>query len=198
MKTYTYITTVISLVLGVSVVFANTAETDFQYRFTGEDDSMIRSVNAAVIPLDRVTIESISDLREHTKLVLDGIKILEGYTTTQLRTHPLYGKVGNVYMYYGTVVRKTNLDRAIYAYEKALTLRKEPDSLLRLALCYKEKYDEVLDEMEREGETVEALQKERQYGQHVYRLMNDFIIYTKTTREVWLELRDFFKLYTDY
>ena len=97
------------------------------------------------------------------------ISILDSRKKKDLKEHPAYSTLGDVYMYGAIYLQKEyKEEKIIEMYNKALELRGDPNSYYSLAIIYKNKYDNAI----KNNDTV----KEVEYGKKVYDNFDKFVL----------------------
>lgn len=97
------------------------------------------------------------------------ISILDSRKKKELKDHPAYSTLGDVYMYGAIYLQKEyKEEKIIEMYNKALELRGDPNSYYSLAIIYKNKYDNAV----KNNDTV----KEVEYGKKVYDNFDKFVL----------------------
>lgn len=116
------------------------------------------------------------------------INILDSKGIKALKEHPSYASLGDVYMY-GAIYLSGELKRddIIRFLNTALSLRAEPNSHYRIAVLYKQKYDEAIKK--------EDIKKEIEYGREVYNHLLEYIKLSGSTSKKYKDLVEYFSMY---
>lgn len=117
------------------------------------------------------------------------ISILDSRNKKELKEHPAYSTLGDVYMYGATYLQKEyKEEKIIEMYNKALELRSDPNSYYSLALIYKNKYDNAVKKND--------AAKEVEYGKKVYDNFDKFVLLSGSGNvKKYKDILDYFKTY---
>lgn len=117
------------------------------------------------------------------------ISILDSRKKKELKEHPAYSTLGDVYMYGATYLQKEyKEEKIIEMYNKALELRSDPNSYYSLALIYKNKYDNAVKKND--------AAKEVEYGKKVYDNFDKFVILSGSSNvKKYKDILDYFRTY---
>lgn len=150
------------------------------------------AVSQIVAPMRHIVFATEADFKKHAKLLQAMTKKLDGYSIDFLKKNEHYIYIGNAYMCYAISVELANadVDEQIKGYERALALRNDPTSTIRLATCYKIKYNEAV-----EADNAKA---EIEYGKKIYAALERYLALSHNPHEKWKRLRDYFKYYAEF
>lgn len=117
------------------------------------------------------------------------ISILDSRKKKDLKEHPAYSTLGDVYMYGAIYLQKEyKEEKIIEMYNKALELRGDPNSYYSLAIIYKNKYDNAI----KNNDTV----KEVEYGKKVYDNFDKFVLLSGSGNvKKYKDILNYFKTY---
>lgn len=116
------------------------------------------------------------------------ISLMDSKGLNALKTHPSYASLGDVYMYGGIYLSKDlKADEIIRLYDMALSLRSDPNSHYRIAVLYKQKYDDAIKK--------EDLKKEIEYGKKIYFHLSQYIKLSGFESKKYKDLIKYFSMY---
>ena len=116
------------------------------------------------------------------------INLLDSKGMKNLKKHPSYSRLGDIYMYGAIYLeREYKEDKIIELYKKALELRAEPNSNYSLALIYKNRYDNAVKKKD--------AVKEVEYGKMVYEYLNKYIILSGNKSAKYKKILNYFSSY---
>lgn len=147
------------------------------------------SISLLVRPFENASITNLDSLAEMRPKIESAVRGFDACPLNALRTNRAYVVIGTVYTYYAMLTPETNIDERIRAYERALSLRKDPDSIYNLATLYKIKYNEAKKKND--------VKSEIEFGKKIYHELDLYIRIMPRTGKKTVERRDYFKLYTE-
>lgn len=117
------------------------------------------------------------------------ISVLDSRNKKELKEHPAYSNLGDVYMYGAIYLQKEhNEEKIIEMYNKALELRGDPNSYYSLAIIYKNKYDKAVKNND--------AAKEVEYGKKVYENFDKFVLLSGSSNvKKYKDILDYFRTY---
>lgn len=145
-------------------------------------------VHGAALKIRSFVIEDYNDILVHQDDIKAAVNIFDRYDTGELATFKYYVSAGDAYIYYALLMKGKNKDEEIRAYERGLDLRKDPESIMRLATCYKAKYNKAIKS--------DNIKQEIYYGERIYSLLKTYIAITGLKDEKWIGYREYFKVYS--
>lgn len=116
------------------------------------------------------------------------INLLDSKGIKNLKKHPSYSRLGDIYMYGAMYLEKEyKEDKIIELYKKALELRAEPNSNYSLSVIYKKRYDNAVKN--------KNAVKEVEYGKMVYEYLNKYLILSGNKSKKYKEILNYFSSY---
>ena len=116
------------------------------------------------------------------------INLLDSKGMKNLKKHPSYSRLGDIYMYGAIYLeREYKEDKIIELYKKALELRAEPNSNYSLAVIYKNRYDNAVKKKD--------AVKEVEYGKMVYEYLNKYIVLSGNKSSKYKKILNYFSSY---
>ncbi|MEK6797140.1 MAG: hypothetical protein AABZ39_20365 [Spirochaetota bacterium] len=148
------------------------------------------AVAPLLYPVTKVNITnrgSLLSARDEIQRAVDGFDKMD---IKALRTNRSYATIGTVYTYHAMLLPESDIDARIHAYERALALRKDPDSIYNLATCYKRKYNDAVAKGDMSNEVA--------FGKKIYHELDMFLKISPSAGRKVAERRDYFRIYLNY
>lgn len=149
--------------------------------------SAMDAVTPLIAPVLKTAItnrDALLAMKTDIERAVDGLNRMD---IKALKTNRAYATIGTVYTYHALLLPESDIDGRIHAYERALALRKDPDSIYNLATCYKRKFNEAVEK----GDVA----NEVNYGKKIYHELDLYMKISPSAGPKTQARRDYFRMY---